>query len=116
MQATVDEVERFPGAAEALAGRDAEGLELLVLRADADAEVETSARGDVDRGDVLATRSGLWNGMQMIEVPMRRRSVRAAIAASMTNGEDVPEAKQKWCSPTKAESKPSFSAMMASLT
>src|SRR5262249_36990185 len=63
-----------------------------------------------------ATRKGLWNGMQMMDVPIRRRSVRAAMCESMTNGDELPEAKQKWCSPINAESYPSFSASTASFT
>lgn len=46
-----------------------------------------------------ASRSGLWNGAQMTEVPMRMREVFAATLMASVSGEEFPEAKQKWCSP-----------------
>ena len=53
MQAAFDDVDDLPGAAHALLRIDAEGLELLPLRADPDAQVEPTLRDDVDRGNIL---------------------------------------------------------------
>jgi L-alanine-DL-glutamate epimerase-like enolase superfamily enzyme len=53
VQALLDDVDDLPSAPEPLAGVNPEGVELLPLRADADAEIEASVGCDVHGCDVL---------------------------------------------------------------
>jgi len=54
MQAAFDDVDDLPRTSEALLRINAEGLKLLPLGPDANAQVEATLRDDVDRGDILS--------------------------------------------------------------
>jgi hypothetical protein len=99
VQATFDDVDYLPSAAESFFGRDAEGLEFLPLRAHADPKSKRPLETMSTAAISSASLSGLWNGAQMTDVPTRMRSVRAATCANIISGDEFPEAKQKWCSP-----------------
>jgi hypothetical protein len=79
---TANDFERLVGARAALLRRYAEARKLFAFKADSDAKLETAARYDIDRRDVLGETYRIVKGIKSTPDAMRIRSVRAAIAAA----------------------------------
>ena len=92
-----------------MAAVDAEGLELLQLVAEAEAESEPAVRITSTTAASSATRNGSCSGNNSTAVPMVTRVVRAATAAAIGSTDGKYSSSMKWCSVSHTVSNPSAS-------
>ena len=87
-----DDRERLLEPVDAVVVREAEGAELGLVPAGAEAEDEAAAADLVDRAACLASRAGLWKFVHATSGPSSIRLVEAAIADSSVQASHGPRA------------------------